>query len=122
MMREKISKHFYRDEYECKCGCEFDVVDIELNKIHEDIREYFGVPVTINSACRCKNHNMAVGGSQTSQHLLGKAGDTVVNGVTPLRIYQYLDVRYPDALGLGLYDTFVHIDSRKRKARWGDAT
>ena len=118
-MREKVSKHFYRDEFECKCGCGFDVVDIMLNKVLEDIREHFGTPIAVNSASRCSNHNMAVGGRLSSQHLLGKAADIAVDKVTPLRIYQYLDVKYGDVFGIGHYDTFTHIDVRERKARWG---
>ena len=117
-MREKVSKHFYRDEYACKCGCGFDVVDIELNKVHEEIREYFGTPVFINSACRCEAHNKSIGGEDNSQHKLGKASDIVVNGITPQRVHQFIETTYPDKLGLGLYDTFVHVDVRKNKARW----
>ena len=116
-MRDKISKHFYREEFECKCGCGFDVVDIKLNEVLEDLRDYFGA-VHINSACRCKTHNEAVGGRPTSQHRLGKAADITVEGVTPLRVYQYLDAKYSDVFGIGKYDSFTHIDVRFRKARW----
>jgi len=116
-MREKISRHFHRDEFECSCGCGFDVVDKKLNDILEDVRQTFGA-VSINSACRCKSHNESVGGSKKSQHLLGKAADIVVDKTTPKRVYQYLDTKYPDAFGIGSYDTFTHIDVRNFKARW----
>jgi len=129
MEREKISQHFYRDEFACLCGCGFDAADIKLVEILEEVRNYFGVPVTIvekgvpaeltGSACRCAERNALVGGGDTSQHLLGKAADTTVVGVTPGRVYDYLDATYFDTLGLGLYNSFVHIDVRKRKARWG---
>ena len=56
----KISKHFKREEFACKCGCGFDVVDVELLEVLEELRELCGQPITINSACRCKNHNQSV--------------------------------------------------------------
>lgn len=120
-MREPINKYFYRDEFECKCGCGFDTVDVKLNYILEDLREWFKVPVTVNSACRCKDYNEFVGSKDTSQHRLGKAADVVVSGISPLVVYYYLDSKYQDNHGVGLYDSFTHVDSRRRKARWNNS-
>lgn len=128
MEREKVSQHFYRDEFECLCGCGFDVVDIQLVGILEELRSHFNTPVTVvkknvpaeqnGSACRCAQHNAMVGGWEHSQHLFGKAADTTVVGIAPLQVYNYLNTTYPNTLGLGLYSNFVHIDVRRRKARW----
>ena len=30
----------------------------------------------------------------------------------------YLTKKYPDTLGIGVYNTFVHADCRAKKARW----
>jgi len=57
MKRIKLSKHFYRDEFACQCGCGFDTVDHELVKILEDVRKTFNAPVHISSGCRCEKHN-----------------------------------------------------------------
>lgn len=119
-MREKISEHFYRDEFKCLCGeCDFDTVDTELLRVLEEVRNYFDLPLNINSACRCEAWNEKVGGGENSQHKKGKAADIVIRGITPQRVYQYIDAKYPDIYGLGLYESFVHFDSRLRKARWG---
>lgn len=121
-MREKLSENFYRDEFKCLCGeCDFDVVDAKLLEVLEGARDYFDKPININSACRCEDWNAKVGGSDKSQHKLGKAADIVCRDITPLRFYQYFDAKYPDTFGLGLYEKegFVHIDVRLRKARWG---
>lgn len=114
----KISKDFDRSEFACKCGCGFDTVDIDLARIVQDLRDYIGGPVKINSGCRCEKHNNAVGGSDNSQHLLGRAADVCSDYMSPYEIHKYLINKYPKRFGIGLYDTFVHVDSRNEKARW----
>jgi uncharacterized protein YcbK (DUF882 family) len=114
-----ISKHFRRSEFACKCGkCDFDTVDTTLLNVLEEVRGYFGKPVTITSGCRCESHNKDVGGSQNSQHLYGRAADIVVAQTSPQSVYDFVNLMYPLSLGLGLYSGWVHIDSRNGKARW----
>lgn len=98
--------------------CGGDVVDAELLQVLEDIREYFGCPVVINSGFRCWIHNKREGGSATSQHLLGKAADIVVIGVHADVVAHYLERIYPDKYGIGRYLGRTHIDVRQNKARW----
>ena len=114
----KLSKHFNRYEFACKCGCGFDAVDAQLLELLEDIRERFMKPVKILSAARCPAHNEAVGSDSTSQHLLGKAADIVVGDEQPGYVASYVDAVHGDTFGIGVYDTFTHVDSRAEKARW----
>jgi len=113
-----ISKYFKRKEFECPDGCKFDTVDVELMAMLEDLREHFDSPITITSGCRCLTHNSEVGGSSKSQHLHGKASDVIVKNVGTDRVYDYLDAKYPNSKGLGLANTFVHLDCRNKRARW----
>jgi len=113
-----ISTHFSREEFACKCGCGFSAVDVELLRLLEEVREHFGKPVHINSACRCETHNKSVGGGERSQHKYARAADIVIDGVHPDKIYAYFDSRYPTQYGLGGYPSFCHIDTRSYKARW----
>ena len=113
-----LSLHFNRKEFECSCGCGFNTVDAELVTVLEDIRTYFGRPVIINSSCRCIKHNESVGGGKKSQHLLGRAADITVNGFTPSDVQSYVLSRWQNQYGIGVYNTFTHIDSRTTKARW----
>ena len=110
-----LSAHFSRSEFKCSC-CDFDTVDAKLLEMLEAVRELFG-PVTISSGCRCKAHNLAVGGSTASQHLIGRAADIVVHGVAPWIIAEFCeDMGFA---GVGNYGNFTHIDSRTGdKARW----
>jgi len=112
-----ISTNFSRKEFACQCECGFDTVDTDLLKILEKVRVHFGKPVTINSACRCANHNKNIGGSDKSQHKLGRAADIVVKGKSPDQVAEFIEKAYPDC-GMGVYKTFTHLDSRGTKARW----
>lgn len=117
-MRIKLSENFHRDEFQCSCGCGFDTVDAELITVLEAVRNFWGVKVKINSGARCAKHNANEGGSPTSKHLIGQAADIVVEGILPQKVYTYLDNKYPDRYGIGLYSGWVHIDVRKKKTRW----
>ena len=44
-------------------------------RVLDPARERLGAPIYVNSGYRCKAVNNAVGGSKTSQHLLGEAAD-----------------------------------------------
>ena len=114
----KLSKNFNREEFSCKCGCGYDNISPELIGVLQELRDWFDSPIHINSGCRCCTHNKSVGGVPSSRHTWGTAADIVVSGLTPQEVYEYLDSKYPQSLGLGLYETFVHIDVRKDPARW----
>lgn len=116
--QDKVGIHFLRSEFACKCGCGFAAVDVKLIKVLTDVREHFGVPVTITSGCRCESHNRKVGGSEGSFHLKGMAADILVKGVPPGDVHEYLDDSHPHKFGIGLYVGWVHIDVRPTKARW----
>ncbi|MBX2848974.1 MAG: peptidase M15 [Acidiferrobacterales bacterium] len=118
-MIDKISKHFSRSEFACKCGCGFATVDVKLLYILEVVREHFGKPVIINSACRCESHNAKIGGAKGSKHKEGIAADIVVKGVSPDDVHKFLSDHLGGQYGLGKYETFTHVDSRVSPARWG---
>ena len=104
----KISNHFTRAEAACKCGCGFDSMDAITLKIADKARDFANEPITPSSACRCKTHNVKVGGAKNSQHLLARAMDLPVSN--PKALYDYLCKKYPNQYGFGLYSSFVHID------------
>ena len=121
-----MTKNFKIKEFECKGGCDMplEVYEniIKLASQLQFLRDYTGRPITINSAYRCPEHNAKVGGSRTSQHLLGKAADITIQSLKPVEVYalieELIDMGHMLQGGLGLYDTFVHYDIRKTKARW----
>lgn len=114
-----LTKNFSRHEFACKCGCGFDTVDFELLTILQELRDHFGAPVIINSANRCKEDNLRVGGADNSQHLRGRAVDFVVEDVEPHRVQDYLIRQHSGRFGVGYGVTFTHFDTRTvGPARW----
>lgn len=82
-------KHFKKNEFTCKCGCGMNNISIELVKVLEDIRNHFGQPCTVTSGCRCATHNKRVGGVQGSRHVVGKAADIYIKGVSANTLLTY---------------------------------
>ena len=75
----QLSPNFKVREFACK-GSDVVLLDDELVVLLQCIREHFGKPVHITSGYRTAAHNAAVGGSKSSQHLLGRAADFHVEG------------------------------------------
>lgn len=88
---------------------------VQLANRLQVIRDVVGKPITITSGYRIPSHNKAVGGGSRSFHLKGMAADIVVSGMSA-RAVQKLLKNWSG--GLGSYETFTHIDTRKTKARW----
>ena len=92
----KLTKNFDLKEFECKCGCKMplEVYEnvIKLAGDLQKLRTYLDRPIKINSAYRCESHNSNVGGSKTSQHLLGKASDITVQSLKPAEVFIVIEV------------------------------
>lgn len=114
----KLSANFKVSEFACKDGSDTVFVAPELVTVLQKIREHFDKAVTINSAYRTETHNAKEGGSPTSQHKYGMAADIRVSGVTPLAVAQYAQTLLPNKGGIGVYQTFTHVDVRATKSRW----
>lgn len=117
-MNEKLSPHFSRREFTCRCGCGASDVSPELIVVLEHVRKHFDVPVVITSGQRCPTHNRKVGGASQSQHLYGTAADIRLAGVAPADVATWLEANYPGRYGIGRYNNFTHIDVRPGPARW----
>ena len=123
------SRHLAPDfkvrELRCKDGSDTVMVDETLTVVLQCIREHFGKPVTITSGYRTAAHNAAVGGAKSSQHLLGRAADIRVQGVSVEDVAAYAESLMPDWGGVGRYPVktgratgWVHVDTRATKSRW----
>ena len=130
-----MTKNFKLKEFECKDGSKMplEVYEnvIKLANQLQFLRDYTGRPITINSAYRSPDYNKKIGGAhkiingkrvETSQHVFGKAADITIQSLKPAEVFmiieELIDMGHMLQGGLGLYDTFVHYDIRKTKARW----
>lgn len=115
----EVSEHFKLKEFKCNDNSRVVVLNAELVQVLESMRAHFGKPITITSGYRTVQYNSTLkNSSPNSQHTHGNAADIKITDVTPLTAYNYLCNAYPSKYGIGIYDTFVHVDVRPNKSRW----
>ena len=116
---KQITPHFKVREFACSDGSDVVFVATSLVDILEAIRVHFGRPVTITSGYRTVSYNAGLkNSSKKSQHCNGLAADIQVEGHTPLEVYNYTCSLLGDHGGVGIYNTFVHVDVRATKSRF----
>ena len=95
---------------------------IELCENLEVLREKLGKPISISIAFRPLFWELLKGRSGKSQHTKGKAADIKVPGLTPSEVADWIEILIKEGKmkqgGLKAYKTFVHYDTRGKKARW----
>jgi len=122
----QLTKDFNVSEFACKDGTSVPAKLLDnvnsLAKNLQQLRDKVGKAIKINSAYRTVTHNKAIGGEVNSQHLLGRAADIVVSGMTPSNVKKQIEelIKEKKMLegGIGLYNSFVHYDIRGTRARW----
>ena len=122
----KLTENFSLWEFKCRDGT--DVPDELMDNVKllaqnlQVLRDYVGKPVRVISGYRSPTYNRKIGGARRSQHMLAKAGDIKISGLTPSKIKAIIVklIREGKMMkgGVGLYRTFVHYDVRGRNARW----
>jgi uncharacterized protein YcbK (DUF882 family) len=112
----KLTENFSLYEFECKDGSHLVKLDGELLAKLQKLRDRVKQPITIISGYRTPEYNKKVGGSTLSQHMEGKAADIKVRGMTPEQVAKLCEEI--GFRGIGIYPTFVHVDTRLFNARW----
>lgn len=100
----------------------------------QGLRDWWDAPLKITSGFRSWIHNDAIGGAMKSQHMTFASDVQPSLGSVHLNPYQesekikqslVLFSAQADAVGfdgIGMYDTFVHLDLRGKTARWDNRT
>ena len=92
-------------------------------RVIDTLRSDIARPVSITSAYRSTAYNDSLPGAATySQHLRFCAVDIQARGLSTWQVFKRLrDMRNAGFFrgGMGLYRTFVHIDTRGHNATWG---
>lgn len=116
----RLSPHFKVKEFHSKKDpCDTVKVDEKLLRLLENIRNFTGKPVHINSGYRSPEYNATIkNASPKSQHCQGMAADIWIEGYTPAKVAEIAECYLGSSGGIGIYKTFTHVDVRKTGARW----
>lgn len=86
--------------------------------ILQPLRNSVGVPVNVTSAYRSPAVNKAVGGANTSQHVLGEAADIVVAGMSPREVCEeIIDINLPFDQLIQEFGRWTHVSRGPRNRR-----
>ena len=122
----QLTPNFALEEFACHDGTPVPapfLANVQLLAFNlQVLRDFLKQPVHVLSGYRTPSWNAKVGGVKGSQHVLAKAGDLHVDGMTPSALHavieHLIDTKQMRQGGLGLYPGFVHYDVRGTKARW----
>jgi hypothetical protein len=122
----KVSNNFTEKEYfDASYGTgsisQFDYSNSVIQAA-QIIRDHYGVPMKVTASYRTPEHDRSKGRSGTGQHTKKTAGDfAFLDGGNTLLMYHqdilnkgslYQKLRNAGINAFGLYDNFLHIDSR----------
>lgn len=118
---DQLTVNFNRKEFKCRCGCGLDNIDIGMVNRLQVFRDILQVPIRINSACRCVQHNKNEGGQSDSYHLERngcRAIDWTIDDKNKLRRFGiHMEDKYNGGWHYYLEEGFIHSDSGQRR-RW----
>ena len=122
----KLTENFSLWEFKCRDGTEVpDELKDNVQELAENLqvlREHIQKPITVISGYRSPEYNKKIGGAKRSQHMLAKAGDLIVKGMTPDEVKEVIVHLIKEGKmkkgGVGLYTYFTHYDVRGFNRRW----
>jgi len=104
-------KYFALSEFTCKCGCGYNVIKPDFIEKLITAREISGVAYVINSGCRCKTHNQAIG-SSSENHVEGRAVDIkATDSRTRMKVLEGLIKAGFNRIGINFEHGFIHADN-----------
>lgn len=113
--------HFFRRPLNSEPPRDLWMNIVPTLRILDELREVLDAPVVFNSTYRAIPYNRSVGSPDGSQHVQFRAIDFRVPGYTPHEIFRVLKSWRDQGRfvgGLGLYRSFVHLDTRSSNATW----
>lgn len=118
-----ITPNFNIIEYFSKCdNMNFHMLDKRLIVVAQKLRDFYGSPIVITSTYRHKTCNTKAGGASKSQHLACRAMDLkFVDKSAHIKFLQDINdnnyivkvLKSASIGGVGLYNTHIHLDTRK---------
>ena len=113
-----LTNNFSRSEFTCKCGCGICRVDEPFILRLQLVRNQAGFAFTVNSGCRCPEHNKDEGGKPESDHLTTQeiscegVDIKIENSIRRFRIIEAaIDAKFRR---IGIYPSFIHLGTALR--------
>lgn len=108
-------EYFDREEFRCKCGGKYcngfpAEPDETLVRFANDLRKQAGSPAIPSSGLRCERWNAIQNGVATSRHMIGKALDFRIEGVSGSRLLAMAQADKRCRYAYIIDGAWVHID------------
>ena len=115
-----VTGHFMYNDFICPCCDRLKLIPAFYTHVRmlEEMWERLGFPIEVTSGYRCRSHNAAVKGAPQSWHLLFATDIKPEDGTTDKLREMYRLALVLDFGGIGLYETYLHLDLRPEKVRW----
>lgn len=114
--RAQITPNFHASEFACKGTGKIKVSRELVNRL-QALRDYLGVPISVTSGYRSREHNASIpGAAPNSRHISGEAADIVAQGVSMQQLAAAAKKFFGDG-GIGTYGGHVHVDVGPQR-RW----
>lgn len=95
-------------------SCSLLQMDDHFMRLLDNIRDRAGVPMKVNSAYRTPEWEHQHGRSGNSFHCVGQAVD--IHCTNSLHRYKIIEAcMFYQLEGIGIADTFIHLDNRRTK-------
>ena len=97
---KKVTKNFSPEEFKCECGCRYctgypSFMKQKQLKNLQSIRTHYGRPMKVTCGLRCKTYNKKLKGSiSNSKHLVGRATDFNMAGVTDTLAHRKSSIKW----------------------------
>jgi hypothetical protein len=111
----------------------FNLSDTTINGL-QTIRDWFNTPIIVTSTLRTPTGNALAGGVSNSRHLTGDAIDFDFQNNADVHLKEFYEqmrckgelyrkLREQGINGMGIYDSFIHIDDRPKSVEsfWDDS-
>ena len=108
-------KWFSESEFTCSCCGEifYGGMNPVLLRGLNILREEYGYPIYVSSGYRCEDYNEAIGGEPNSQHIIGNAADSYVDGDYQKFYDLVIKLKLFDGVGYYPNQEFIHVDCRE---------
>lgn len=129
-VKVQITKNFDSIQFFSKApGVTSHFIDDKLPTAAQLIRDHYNIPLYVTSSYRPSWYNTSIGGATSSRHITGEALDLSFQNEAIHQQYNH-DINTQGTLyrklqkaginGFGLYNGFMHIDTRSNLTVWGE--